>query len=259
MPMDKTQIIRVDADNLDNSHICCAISQTADAKACAQAKKDWMARVFADDYQFHRLNDQGKVFIETIPGENAWCPIAAEEWLFIDCFWVSGKFKGQGIAGRLLEAAVQRAKTEGRAGLCALSADKKRPFLSDPGFYKHKGFVVADTAPPYYQLLALPFAPDAPLPRFLDSVRTPAAPNPGVQVWHSDHCPHAAKFAGLLGAVAQKRGVPFAAVKVTDRQTAQAAPNPFTTWAMFYDGAFVTNEILSEAKFEKFLDEKLNK
>ena len=36
---------------------------------------------------------------------------------------------------------------------------------------------------------------------------------------------------------------------------AQSAPTPFTTYGFFYDGEFVTNEIFSAAKFEKFLDQ----
>ena len=36
---------------------------------------------------------------------------------------------------------------------------------------------------------------------------------------------------------------------------AQNSPSPFTTYSIFYKGSFVTNEILSEKKFIKFLDE----
>ena len=61
--------------------------------------------------------------------------------------------------------------------------------------------------------------------------------------------------AGLLADVAQKQGVPFTALLVDDKAKAQSAPNPFPTWALFWNGAFVTNEIFSPAKFEKFLAE----
>ncbi len=253
--MEKTDIIQVDASNIDTSHICCAISKTPDALACAAAKKNWMRLAFADGYQFHRLNDQGKVLVETIPGENAWAPVCADNWLYIDCFWVSGKFKGQGIASRLLEVAATRAKAEGRLGLCALSSHKKQPFLSDPGFYLHKGFVVADTAPPAYQLLALPFAEGTPLPCFAKSVRAAEVPEPGVCIWCSDHCPHPSKFVPLLEAVAQKKGVPFTVKKVENKEIAQNAPNPFPTYAFFFNNKFITNELFSERKFEEFLVE----
>lgn len=37
---------------------------------------------------------------------------------------------------------------------------------------------------------------------------------------------------------------------------AQNAPSPFTTFSLFYDGQFVTHEILSEKKFDKILVSK---
>ena len=40
------------------------------------------------------------------------------------------------------------------------------------------------------------------------------------------------------------------------REQARQAPTPFPTYSLFYNGAFVTHEILSEKKFEKLLLEK---
>jgi hypothetical protein len=39
-------------------------------------------------------------------------------------------------------------------------------------------------------------------------------------------------------------------------EAAKAAPSPFTTHSFFSDGCFVTNEIFSEKKFEKYLEER---
>lgn len=55
---------------------------------------------------FKRLDERGKVFIEYIPAENAWCPITADNYMYINCFWVSGKFKGQGYSNLLLQNAL---------------------------------------------------------------------------------------------------------------------------------------------------------
>lgn len=35
------------------------------------------------------------------------------------------------------------------------------------------------------------------------------------------------------------------------REDAQNAPSPFTIFSLFYDGRFVSHEILSEKKFDK--------
>lgn len=250
--------IQISNENLENEHICCALSGNADARRCAAAKKGWMQSVFDDGYQFHKLDAQGKVFIETVPAEHAWCPLAARGWLFIDCFWVSGQYKGQGHAGHLLNIALERAKREKRYGLVALSADKKRPFLSDPGFYRYKGFARVDTAPPYYELLALPLVPEAPLPTFLPQAKNPSVPHKGLSVFYSDHCPHTSKYVALQHAVATKLAVPFHAHKLTNYDEAQKSPNPFSTYALFYDGKFITNEIMSEGRLRKFIESSLH-
>lgn len=248
------ELLEITADNIGTEHICCAIGANADARQCAETKKAWMKAAFAEGYRFVRLNAQGKALIETVPAENAWAPIDAEGWLFIDCFWVSGKFKGQGVATRLLAEAEARARAEGRKGLVALSAEKKRPFLSDPGFYRHKGFVVADETAPWFVLYSLPFNDETPLPKFRKNSNKIELNPDGVTVLYSNHCPHTEKSAAFLGTVAAREGVPFTAKKLAGKQEAQNAPSPFTTWSMFYKGEFVTNEIFSEQKFLRFLE-----
>ncbi len=249
------EIIEINAQNIDAEHIGCALGSTPAAKLSEAQKKDWMRKAFAQGYQFHRLNARGKVLVETTPIENAWCPIVGNGWLFIDCLWVSGQFKGQGIASLLLDTAIKRAKTEGKKGIVAVSATSKKPFLSDPGFYRHKGFAVVDTAPPYYELLALPLTPNAleETPRFAPQLQNPEVPHSGVSIYYSHHCPHTEQYSALLESCANEMGVPFTRICFTSSQQAQNAPNPFTTWAMFYKGTFITNEIFSEGKFKKFL------
>lgn len=247
--------IELTQENIQQQHICCAIGSSADAKGCEASKKQWMLQAFPYGYRFYRPDVRGKAFIETIPAEFAWCPIQAPNWLFIDCFWVSGALKGQGIASHLLHTAKEQALAEGKLGLVALTSNKKKPFLSDPGFYKKKGFVPADTAPPYYELVCLPLAGLKPenTPRFSPSVKQSLPHKPGIHIFYSHHCPHTSKYVPLLEKIAHSMKVPFVSTLYTSFSEAQAGPNPFTSYAMFHSGQFVTNEIFSETKFEKYL------
>lgn len=249
-------VIEVTAESLPGADICCAKANTPDGRRCTAAKKAWMAGAFEDGYRFTRLDAPGKVFIETVPAENAWCPIMADGWLFIDCLWVSGQAKGAGCGRRLIALATERARAEGRSGLVAVTADKKRPFLSDPRFLAHMGFTVTDEAPPFYRLAALPLDKTAEPPRFAPGALAPkGAEADGLAVWYSAHCPYTEKYLDLLARAARGRGVPFHSHRVKTKLEAQAAPNPFPTWAMFWRGSFVTNELFSAPKLMKFLDE----
>ncbi len=143
-------IIDVTLENIHNEHICCAITDKKNEN-CVGSKKDWMRERFEDGLVFKKLDERGKVFIEYLPAEKAFAPpIEAAGYMYINCFWVSGRFKGHGHGKALLEACIEDAKDKGKTGLCVLSSSKKKPFLSDPGFLKAMDFKVCDTAEPFF-------------------------------------------------------------------------------------------------------------
>ncbi|MEL7609416.1 MAG: GNAT family N-acetyltransferase [Bacillota bacterium] len=247
-------IITVNPENIEREHICCAISDVK-GETCVSSKKAWMKERFEDGLVFRKLDARGKVFIEYIPAEKAWCPISAPGYMHINCFWVSGQFKGQGHANRLLAQCVEDAKAKGKCGLTALSSTKKMPFLSDPKHLKYKGFQVADTAAPYYELLYLPFDGNAPVPEFKDCVKQGKISEKGMVLYYSNQCPHTDKYAPIIEQIARQHGATLTLRKIETTDQARNAPAPFTTYSFFYNGSFVTNEIFSEKKFEKFLQE----
>jgi hypothetical protein len=191
-----------------------------------------------------------------MPAEKAWRPIEAEGYMHINCFWVSGQYKGQGLSNLLLEECIKDSQNKGKLGLCVLSSSKKMPFLSDPAHLKHKGFIVADTAEPYYELLYLPFKADAPKPSFKPSVHAPGITERGFVLYYSHQCPFTAKYVPIIEEIAKAKSIPFKAIRFETMEEAQNAPAPFTSYSLFYDGLFVTNEILSGKKFEKLAAEK---
>lgn len=75
----------------------------------------------------------------------------------------------------------------------------------------------------------------------------------GFTLYYTNQCPFTAKYVPLLEAAAQESGVDFQTVHITSREQAQSAPCPFTTFALYYNGKFITHEILSVSKFTKLL------
>ena len=158
------EYIRVTKENIDKEHICCAISNNKDIQVLS--KKDWMLQCFDDGLIFLKSTERGKCFIEYIPAENAWVPIIAENYMYIDCFWVSGSLKGHGYSNDLLNECIKDSKEKGKSGLCILSSAKKKPFLSDPKHLFYKGFQVADVSDVGIHLLYFPFDDKAAIPQF---------------------------------------------------------------------------------------------
>lgn len=247
-------IISVTKENIEKEHICCAISNNKDCQV--SSKKSWLNKRFEDGLVFKKCNVRGKCFIEYIPAEMAWGPINANDYMFINCFWVSGKFKGQGNANLLLEECIRDSKEKGKKGLVVLSSKKKMPFLSDPDFFKYKGFKLADTASPYFELLYLPFNSDSYKPSFKENVINPRVEEEGFILFYTHQCPFTAKYVPIIEEFANNKGIQFKTVLLDTREQAQNAPSPFTSYSLFYNGKFITNEILSIKKFEKIIEQK---
>jgi len=250
------ELITINSGNIDREHICCAIADKK-GETCVSSKKAWMKNAFADGLVFRRLDERGKVLIEYIPAENAWCPIDAEGYMHINCLWVSGQFKGKGLAGRLLDSCIEDAKAKNKLGLTAISSEKKRGFLSDPDYFKYRGFLKADTAPPYFVLYYLPFSDGAPIPKIKDCAKSGQTDEKGMVLYYTNQCPHTDKYAPLVSEIAGQRNAAVKLIKIETKEQAQNAPTAFPTYSFFYDGRFVTNEILGPAAFEKFMKEKV--
>lgn len=245
------EIITITKENLAQEHICCAIAGDNDVQVCS--KKAWLEKRFDDGLVFKKGNVRGKCFIEYIPAEAAWAPVCADGYMYIDCLWVAGQFKGQGNADILLEACIKDSKEKGKAGLVVLSSKKKLGYLSDPSYLKHKGFIAADSAEPYFELYYMPFEDNAAPPCFKPQAKSPSVNETGYVLYYTHKCPFTAKYVPLIENLAKEKGIPFKTVLIETAQQAQNAPSPFTAYSLFCNGKFVTHEILSEKKFEKIV------
>lgn len=243
--------IKVTKENLDREHICCAISNNKDIQV--SSKKEWMLRCFDDGLVFLKSTERGKCFIEYIPAEHAWAPVIAENYVYIDCLWVSGSLKGHGYASDLLNACIEDAREQGKSGLCILSSAKKRPFLSDPKFLLHKGFETADVSDPGINLMYLPLDAKAAIPQFTEPAKHPHIEEKGYVLYYTNQCPFNGKYVPILEQTALEHHIPFRAIRIETREQAQAAPSPCTTYAMFYNGEFLTNEQFNDRKFLKMV------
>ena len=243
--------VKLTHENIENEHICCAIANNKDIQV--MSKKNWLKDRLDEGLVFLKCDVRGKCFIEYIPAEFAWAPIEAEGYMYINCLWVSGQFKGHGYSTLLLDKCIEDAKEKGKKGLVILSSKKKMGFLSDSQYMKYKGFEAVDTASPYFELMYLPFDKSADKPCFKKSVHAHENIPKGFALYYTNQCPFTAKYVPIIESMAKERGADFQVIHIDTKEKAQNAPSPFTTYSLFYDGELVTHEILSEKKFEKIL------
>ena len=116
--VDIMHYIRITKENIDKEHICCAMSGKNSI-----VKKEWLKQRFEEGLVFYRSAERGKCFIEYIPAENAWVPIDADGYIYINCLWVSGSMKGHGYSNDLLNECIRDAKEQEKKGVCILSSE----------------------------------------------------------------------------------------------------------------------------------------
>lgn len=244
-------IISLNEENLAKEHICCVMKDKK-GNCGSECKKKWLKERFGEGLVFKKADVRGKVFIEYIPGDKAWAPVDASDYMFINCLWVAGSYKGQGYAKSLFGECVEDAKKAGKSGIAVISSPKKKPYISEKQFFIHNGFQVCDTAPPYYELLCLKFDESVPDPKFLPNAKELEIPQTeGVVIYYSHQCPYTEDYIRDVEKIASENGIPFQKIRYEDYKAAQAAKAPSTSYSVFVNGKFVSNEILTEKSFLK--------
>jgi GNAT superfamily N-acetyltransferase len=250
------EIITLDHSNIENEHICCAIAD----KKCSEGydlKKNWLKKEFENGYIFRRLDARAKVFMEYGPAEHGWVPITAPNYLLMNCFWVSGRYRGQGYGKQLLHLALDDAMAHGKAGLVTVVGKRKFHFMSDTKWLLKQGFETCDTVSSGFSLLVKRLQPQSGSPQFNDSVKSGTCEDKnGLVVYYSHRCPFTAYHVTTsLEETARKRNLPLKVIKLDTMEKAQSAPTPATIFSLFYNGQFITTDlsVCMDSRFDKIV------
>ena len=71
----------------------------------------------------------------------------------------------------------------------------------------------------------------------------------GYVLYYTSQCPFNAKYVPVLEETAERNGIFFKAIKIENMEDAKNAPSPITTYALFCEGEYVTNEQMNDKKF----------
>lgn len=256
------EFIRLNKENIASEHICCAFSD----KKCKQgyeAKKSWLKQQFEHGFAFLRLNERAKVFIEYGPAEYAWMPVIADNYLIINCFWVSGKYKSQGYGKKLLQQALSDAESQQKYGLVTVAGTSKFHFMSDTKWLLKQGFTIVEQLSDGFVLLCKKIDAKAPDPRFGQSAASPQIKSvDGLCVYYSDRCPFCAYYVQEeLPKTAAKRDLELRIVQLDSLEAAQKAPTPATIFSLYLDGRFITTDIsvCLDNRFDRIIEKSSGK
>ena len=92
------------------------------------------------------------------------------------------------------------------------------------------------------------------VPKFRDCAKHPHIDESGYVLYYTAQCPFNAKYVPVLEETAKKNGIAFRAIKLDSKDAARNAPTPVTTYSLFRDGEYVTNEQMNDKKFLKLVN-----
>ena len=242
--------INLTEENLAREHLCCII-RSKKPHPGVEAKRAWLAQRLKEGHVFRKLDAKGVVFIEYAPLETAWVPVEGENYLYIYCLWVAGDFKGKGYGRQLTEYCLADARATGKSGACMLGAEKQKAWLLDQAFAEKYGFETVDAAPDGYRLLALSF--DGTKPRFAANAKRLEIENRELTIYYSSQCPYIHQSVELVRKTCEELKAPYTLIPVDTLEKAKALPCVFNNWAVFYQGKFVTVNLLDAAALKRLL------
>ena len=245
--------ITLSKENIEKEHICCAFSDRKCQKGY-ELKKEWLKKEFDNGYVFRRLDERAKVFIEYVPAEKAWVPVEAPNFLMINCFWVSGQYKGKGYGKALLRTAIEDAQQQGKDGLVTIVGTNKIPFMNEPKWFLRQGFKTVEKLGYGFSLLSMKLNSHAANPKFCESALSGKCPDQGLVIYYSNRCPFTEYHINEeLTRTIKNRKLSMKIIKFETMEQAQASPTPATIFSLFYNGKFVTTDISAclDNRFDK--------
>ena len=141
--------------------------------------------------------------------------VTAPNYLMINCFWVSGQYKGQGHGYNLLQSVIEDAKKQQKNGLVTVVGTKKNHFMSDTKWLLKHGFEEIERLPNGFSLLAMNICDNGVVPYFNDCAKIgECTDKQGLVAYYSSRCPYTDYYVnGMLRVLAQEKSIPLKVIK----------------------------------------------
>ncbi len=248
------KFINVNAENVDEVGIFCIKNRKAQGY---KDKLSWFKRELENGLRIKIATDAENKqlgFIEYIPVENAWRPVKANNYYFIQCILVFAKdMRGKNIASQLIQLCEQEAKEENKLGVCVMSS--KGPWIANRSVFEKNGFVEVDNKD-RFELLVKKFDNSSPHPELFDWT----SKQKDYQGWHllyANQCPWHEKSVTDMQSAAKELGIDLQVSQLTKPWDAQNGPSGYGTFGLLKDGKLLEDHYLSKTRFKTIVKKEL--
>lgn len=249
MASEEIRIIEVTADNVEEAGVCCIKDKKSPG---FRAKVEWFRLKFNEGLKIRiALDNKGSRigFIEYLPSENAWRPVKAENYLFIQCIAVYAKdMRSGGIGSMLIKECEDDARAQGKNGIFALASSGT--WMANKALFEKCGFTMTGKKD-RFDLMVKRFR-DAAKPEFIDW----EAQLPKYKGWnliYADQCPWHFKSVEDISRTARSLGIDLSVVKLDSPEAAQLSPSGYGTFCLIHDGKVLADHYISETRFRSIV------
>ena len=202
-------------------------------------------------------NDSDKMigFIEYVPAKNAWRPVDADNFMFIQCIYIyAKKERSRGYGAMLIDEAVKEARAKGMDGVCVITS--KGGWLANKTLFEKNGFEQLETKD-RFELLSKTWNTKAEKPKFHNWTNQQKKYK-GWHLLYADQCPWNEKSVVAILNVAMDYGVDLKVSKIDTVKEAKMAPSGFGVFNLLHNGKLLDDHYLSATRFRNILKKELD-
>lgn len=249
------KIIDTDANNIEEFGMC-GYKNTQNEGY--RLKLDWSKQRFQEGMLCKMLysDEEGAIgAIEYIPGEFAWRPVEAKDYMFIHCIFIlPKKYKEKGNGLKLLDACIRDAQEKEMKGVAVVT--RKGSWMAKKDLFMKRGFKIVDKTKPDFELMALKFKETDESPRFLTSENSiPEALQKGLAIFYTYQCPYVHKAITEITEVAEKDyQLNVKLNQASSAKEAQKFPGAYGSFGIAYNGTFIADHPISKTRFKNIMN-----
>jgi len=250
--MNNTKIVEVNENNATEEGFFCVKNPKYEG---FQLKLNWLIERWNEGLKLKILkNGIEKIgFIEYTPGEYAWRPVQASNYLFIHCLMVYGKtIYHSGNGSLLIKECIDEAKNMNKAGVVVMAS--KGTWMADKSVFLKNGFELVDSKD-RFDLLVYKLS-KSPNPKFInweDNLNQ----YKGLHLIYANQCPLYIKSVDEMKQTAKEYGLKLNVTVIKTAQEAQQSPTGYGTYSLVYNGRILSDHYISNTRFKNILNKEI--
>ena len=218
-------------------------------------KLDWLEKRRAEGLKLKILKNGRETvgFVEYVPGEFAWRPVKADNYLFIHCLWVYPKKNlGKGFGSILLEEVENDARSADKAGVTVVTSEGT--WMSGPSLFRKNGF--KETAVKDRFILMTKKLNPSPDPEFRDWEKN-LANYRGLNLVYANQCPLFIKSVDDMKQTASAAGLDLKVTVLNSAEDIRNAASGYGVYSLVYEGRLLADHYISNTRFKNILNKEI--